>query len=121
MKNKVLLFFCIFLVFSGKNIFICNSQEMKQITLKEEDICDIKKMDSSFAYIENLFIEGDCVYFTGNIKDIKKTYRMSDINNPKNNYICRYCIEKKEFKKRRFPIISLPRKFRLIYGKQIFL
>ena len=123
MKNRflkiMLLFICLSVLLNCG--IVAEAKICKRIQLKKVSQFDIKKADSSLKNLQNLCAEDGHIFFRGNNKDIKRTFKMSDINNYKNNYICKYNMLSKVISKRQFPPLKLWRKFGLLYGKNILL
>lgn len=113
-----IIFLCLFL--SGMRTEI-EAGVVNRIQSKKKSQVNIRKIERTLENLNSLYVENGDIYFGGNNKDITKTRKMSDINNSRNNFICRYDLSDNVLHKKQFPPIKLWRKFRLLYGSCIVL
>jgi hypothetical protein len=71
----------------------------------------LKKICPEFAVFDLLRTENNILYFIGNTKDLKRTCRMADINDWRNLSLCRLDMKTGKIIKRKFPAVTLNRKF----------
>jgi len=108
LKRRILLLIFITLLFS----YIAKLVNSKS----SEAIYDINKSGTKFSYIRCLYFKKNKLFFIGNICDIMKTHKPSNIPNPDCNFLCSYDMSMNKLVIKKFPDIFLPIKFFLHHG-----
>lgn len=80
-----------------------------------QEYYEINSLGGNFAYIKSILVIDNKLFFIGNTSDVRKSCRLSDLVNPRLNYLCSFDVKTRVLRKIQFPNIKLSVKM-FIFG-----